>query len=341
MVGHRSRLQLAPRPPRERRLALKAAGLVGLAAALPWTRALSQASSPSQVRLVIPYPPGGSTDIAGRLFATSVGKLLGKTFVPDNRAGAAGLIGMQEVSRAPADGATLGISGIGTTVLLGLTKEQMPYVFDRDLDVIAHLGSFGNLVVTRPDAPFTTLPELVKLAQAKPGSINCGTPPLGSPSHMTLQYLRDEAKFEAVGVPYQGHTQIMTAVLAGEIQIGLVSVPQAQELVRTGKLKALAVTSAERSSALPQVPTVDESGFRGFEASLWNILVARRGVPRDWLAQLNRATNEAFATADMRRQLEQQSIDFTPHTVAQAQAFVAKEQAKWQRVAKVSGIVPE
>lgn len=298
------------------------------------------APQPDRLRVVIPYPPGGSTDIVGRLVASQVGKLLGRTIVPDNKAGAAGLIGIQEVVRSAPDGATLGISGIGTSVLIALTKKDVPYSMDRDLVPIAHLGSFGNLILGRADAPYKTLAELLAFARARPAPMTCGTSTLGSPSHMTLEYLRTNAGLHTMGVPYKGDTLILADLMGGSLDLGIISVPQAIELLGDTRLRAFAVTSATRSPKLPHVPTVAESGFAGFEASLWNVLVARAGTAPDWLQALNEATNRAFTSDEARRQLDHQSIQFNPMSMAQTREFLTAEQAKWRRIVQLVRIEP-
>jgi tripartite-type tricarboxylate transporter receptor subunit TctC len=320
-----------------RRTVLKSAALLMGGVTSGATRA--QASGKA-IKLVIPYPPGGSTDIVGRIFSSVVGQHLGVTIVPDNKGGAAGLIGMQEVARSKPDGLTLGVSGIGTTSLVPLTHKNPPFVFDRDLDVIGHLGAFGSLVLTRNNAPFKTLNELVAHAKSKPGSLAFGTPPSGSPSHLTLEYLKNAAGLDILGVPYKGHTEILNGLMGSEIDLGIVSVPQALELVRAKKLTALAVTSAKRSSALPDVPTVSESGYPGFEATLWNVLVCRKGTDKELLRRINAAINTTFRTPEVMKQLQLQSIDFEPFSLEATQAFVAKEQEKWTRIAKLVNLKP-
>lgn len=305
----------------------------GLGASVAWaqTRAL---------KLIIPYTPGGSTDIVGRIFAHAVGQELGVTIVPENKGGAAGLIGMQEVVRSKPDGTVFGVSGIGTTSLVSVTQKNPPYVFDRDLDVVGHLGAFGSLVLTRPSSPFQSLQDMVAHAKKKPETLSFGTPPGGSPSHLTLEYLQDAAGIKILGVPYKGHTEILNGVLSGEIDMGIVSLPQAQELVRNKKLKALAVTSAKRSQSLPDIPTVAESGYPGFEATLWNLVVCRKGTDRELLQRMNAAINKALAHPDVQKQLQLQSIDFEPYSLQQTQAFVVKEKEKWERIAKLVNLKP-
>ena len=321
---------------RDRRRVVQACALPFIAQALP----AAAMSPPERLRVVIPYPPGGSTDIIGRLFASQVGKLLGRSIVPDNRAGAAGLIGIQEVLRAAPDGATLGISGIGASVLIGLTRKDVPYSMERDLTPIAHLGSFGNVLLGRADMPYKTLGELIAFAKARPSALTCGTSTLGSPSHMTLEYLRANAKLNTIGVPYKGDTLILADLLGRSLDLGIISVPQSIELLHDSRLRAFAVTSARRSPKLPDVPTVAESGFPGFEASLWNVLVARSGTAPDWLQALNEATNKAFSGDEARRQLDMQSVQFDPLTMAQTREFLAAEQAKWRRIVQLSRIEP-
>ena len=215
-----------------------------------------------------------------------------------------------------------------------------PYVFQRDLDVIGHLGAFGSLVLTRNNAPFQTLQQMVEHAKRKPGTLSFGTPASGSPSHLTLEYLKDAAGIDMLGVSYKGHTEILNGVLSGQIDLGIVSVPQAQELVRSQKLKALAVTSAQRSSSLPEIPTVAESGYPGFEATLWNLVVCRKGADKELLRKLNAAINTAFRKPEVTRQLQNQSVDFDPMTLEEVQAFALKEQEKWARIAKLVNLLP-
>lgn len=319
-----------------RREALKAAAV--LLGGLSTQQAM--ASPGKTYKLVIPYPPGGSTDIVGRIFATAVGQQLGATIVPENKGGAAGMIGMQEVARSKPDSLLLGLSGIGTTSLIALTQKNPPYVFQNDLEAIGHLGAFGSLVLVKPNASYQTLQELVAHAKSKPGALSFGTPPNGSPSHLTLEYLKDAAGIDMLGVPYKGHTEILNGIMSGEIDLGIVSVPQAQELVRTKKLKALAVTSAKRSSALPAVPTVSESGYPGFEATLWNLLVCRKGTDKETLSRLNGAINVAFRQPEVVKQLQLQSIEFEPMSLEKVQAFVVKEQEKWGRIAALVKLKP-
>lgn len=315
--------------------------LAALATAATWSlstpMALAQARA---LKLIIPYTPGGSTDIVGRIFAHAVGQEMGITIVPENKGGAAGLIGMQEVVRSKPDGTVFGVSGIGTTSLVSVTQKIPPYVFDRDLEVVGHLGAFGSLVLTRANSPFQSLQDMVAYAKQKPEHLSFGTPPGGSPSHLTLEYLQDAAGIRILGVPYKGHTEILNGVLSGEIDMGIVSLPQAQELVKNKKLKALAVTSAKRSNSLPDVPTVAESGYPGFEATLWNLVVCRKGTDRELLQRMNIAINKAFAHPDVQKQLHLQSIDFEPYSLEQTQAFVVKEKQKWERIAKLVNLQP-
>ena len=292
------------------------------------------------IRLIIPYPAGGGTDIIGRLFASSAGEQLGRTVVPENHGGASGLIGIQIVARGEPV-SVMGISGIGTSVTLALTQKRMPYVIGRDLDAIAHLGEFGNLIVTRPDAPFKDLKGLIDAAKASEKPMFCGTPSRGSPSHLTLQYLCSVAGVKISAVPYQGHAAIMNDLLGGQLDMALLSVPLSAKTVDAGMIKALAVTSARRSVLLPGVPTADEAGLPGFEASLWNVLVTAHGASREALEQINRATNAAFMSPAAQATLKAAGVDFRPYTLDGTRDFVEKERRKWAGITMQAGIVPE
>jgi tripartite-type tricarboxylate transporter receptor subunit TctC len=292
------------------------------------------------IRLVIPYPAGGGTDIIGRLFAASAGEQLKRHVVPENHGGASGLIGIQVVARGEPV-SVMGISGIGTSVTLALTQKNMPYVIGRDLDAIAHLGEFGNLIVTRPDAPFKDLQGLIAAAKARNKPFFCGTPARGSPSHLTLQYLCAAAGVEISAVPYQGHAAIMNDLLGGQLDMALLSVPLSAKSVDAGMIRALAVTSAQRSVLLPQVPTAHEAGLSGFEASLWNVLVTATGASRETLEQINRATNAGFMSPAAQATLKTAGVDFRPHTLDETRAFVEREKQKWARITEQAGIVAE
>lgn len=289
-------------------------------------------------KLVIPYPAGGGTDIIGRLLASAGGEHLGSQIVPENRGGADGLIGIRVVARAKPDGRTLGISGIGTSVTLALTQKNMPVMMGRDLEPIAHLGSFGNVVVVHAQSPYRDLSALLRAARERTQPFFCGTPAKGSPSYITLRYLCSATKVDITSVSYQGHSQIMTDLIGGQIDLGLLSVPIARAAIASGRLRALAVTSSERSSVLPNVPTVREAGVRGFDASLWNVLVTATGTPESVIEKLNEAANAAFSSAGARQVLRTAGVEFRPHSVAETRAFLAKEKVRWERITQAAGI---
>jgi tripartite-type tricarboxylate transporter receptor subunit TctC len=317
-----------------RRTVLSAAA----AAALPCLGSAAPNGEP--IRLIIPYPAGGGTDIIGRLLATTGGERLGRPIIPENRGGADGLIGIRVVAQAKPDGSVLGISGIGTSVTLALTQKNMPFLMGRDLEPIAHLGSFGNLLVVRPQSAFKDLSSMLAAARTRSKPFFCGTPAQGSPSYITLRYLCTAAKVDISSVSYQGQSQIMTDLLGGQIDMALLSVPIARASIEAGQLRALGVTSAERSSVLPKVPTVREAGISGFDASLWNVLATAKGAPEFIIDQLNETANASFMSTNARQVLRTAGVEFRPYTVAQTRAFVAQEKARWERIAQTAGIEP-
>ncbi|GAA5236463.1 Bug family tripartite tricarboxylate transporter substrate binding protein [Verticiella sediminum] len=292
------------------------------------------------IRLVIPYPVGGGTDIIGRLLAATGSERLGRAVVPENRGGADGLIGIRVVAQARPDGSVLGISGIGTSVTLALTQKNMPFLMGRDLEPIAHLGAFGNLIVVHTQSPYPDLPALLAAARGRSEPFFCGTPAQGSPSYITLRYLCTAAQVDISSVSYQGHGQILNDLLGGQLDMALLSVPIARAAIEAGQLRALAVTSAERSSVLPDVPTVREGGIDDFDASLWNVLVTAKGAPEPVIEQLNEAANASFASAHAREVLHTAGVEFRPYTVAETRAFVAQEGERWRRITRAAGIEP-
>jgi tripartite-type tricarboxylate transporter receptor subunit TctC len=318
----------------DRRTVLRQIGAATVAAAC-----LPLAMAADQLQVVVSYPVGGVTDVLGRMFAEYAGKELGANAFVINRPGAAGVIGAQLVARSPRDGAMVGVGGFGLNVILPLTKKDIPFDPIRDLDLVGVLGGFGNLLLAHPDAPFNTLPELVAHSKAK-GGVNCGIPPIGSPTHLMLEYLIQASGIQANGITYQGDAPTITDILGGHLAIGLVTLPGASAQITAGKIKVIAITTARRSERLPNVPTVQEQGFKDFDAALWTGLVIRGGTPEQTQAAINAAINRNFVTSAVKSRLVNLGVEFTSMDLQQTRFFLQAERSKWKAIADRSGIVP-
>jgi len=267
-----------------------------------------------------------------RLLATEVGQQVGQPVVVDNKPGAAGALGAQFVVKAPADGYTVCLCGAGPMVMLALLDPKLPYVPTRDLApvILSHLVDF--VVVVRSDAPYANLAGLVAAAKAKPGTIPYGSPGIGGPAHLGMELFARHSGTQFLHVPYKGESQMTTELLGGQIAVGLLSVQQAQPLIASGKVRPLAVWSAERVKALPRVPTVAEQGYPGYSAGTFVGINVAAGTPAAVVDRLHAAFAAALNKPAVRAKLEE--LGFTPMGLPPAAyaAFLHREQEKWSKV---------
>ena len=294
--------------------------------------AAAQAYPTRPISLVVPFAAGGATDVVARLLATEVGQQVGQPVVVDNRPGAAGALGAQFVVKAPADGYTVCLCGAGPMVMLALLDPKLPYVPTRDLApvILSHLVDF--VVVVRSDAPYANLAGLVAAAKAKPGTIPYGSPGIGGPAHLGMELFARHSGTQFLHVPYKGESQMTTELLGGQIAVGLLSVQQAQPLIASGKVRPLAVWSAERVKALPSVPTVAEQGYPGYAAGTFVGINVAAGTPAAVVDRLHAAFAAALNKPAVRAKLEE--LGFTPMGLPPAAyaAFLHREQEKWSKV---------
>jgi len=299
----------------------------------------AQAASPVYpsrvVRVIVPFPPGSGNDIVTRIVVPRLGESTGQSFVVDNRGGAGGIIGSELAARAPADGYTL-YSGGSALILTPLTS-KVPYGI-RDFAPIARLASVPFILVVHPGMPAKSLGELVALAKAKPGAINYASTGLWTTPHLTTELFRSVAKIDITHVPYNGSALALTNLLGGHIDMFFCNMLSAIPHVNNGKLRALAVSSAQRSAIVPQVPTVAESGYPNFETVTWFGLMAPVGVPEDVVTILHAETAKALRRADVQEQLAAQGASVIhekgPEEFA---AYVKTESEKWERLLKTLG----
>jgi tripartite-type tricarboxylate transporter receptor subunit TctC len=302
--------------------------------------ALAQGSFPDRpLRLVIPFPPGGGTDAFARRIATRLGQELGQNVVADNRTGASGAIGMAEVLRARPDGYTLVFGGASTHSLYPLVVARPQYDPLSDFTPVALVGANTVCVVARSDVAMD-LPALAAKARANPGRLRFANPGTGTYVHMVGEYLAHRAGLQWLAVPYRGNGPAMIDMLAGQVDAGTDTVVTSLPHHREGKVRIIAVTSAQRSPLLPEVPTVAEAlSLPGFEATLWSMLAVRAGTPPELVQQLHQATLRALADRGFQEELKQGGIEASPPMPpSEVLAFMRAEMEKWRPIVAATGV---
>ncbi|MDP3079144.1 tripartite tricarboxylate transporter substrate binding protein [Bradyrhizobium sp.] len=293
------------------------------------------------ITLVIPFTPGGSTTIVGRGVADKMGELLGEKIVVDNRPGAGGTIGTRAVAKSDPDGYTLLLGYTGTLAIGPSLYKNVGYDPRKDFAPIGMIGNAPNSLVVNPSFPAKTVAELIAYAKANPGKVNFGSAGAGTASHITGEYFARAAGITLVHIPYKGTGPVLTDLLGGHIPMAFAPIPASHSNVAAGKLRALAVTSATRSSLLPDVPTIAEASLPGFDASLYYGLAAPAGTPRPVIDRLNKALRDALASDEVKRQLGLDGTEITPGTPEDYAAFIDKDEKKWAGLVKASGVEQE
>ena len=314
-------------------------GLLAAAAACALLPGLATAQAfPSKpITIIVPFAAGGTTDILARIIAQGMGAELGQSVVVDNRAGAGGNIGGQVAARAPADGYTLFMGTVGTHAINAALYKKMPFDPIKDFAPLTRVANVPNLLVANPAQPFKTVPELIAYAKANPGKINFGSSGSGSSIHLSGELFKSMAKVDMQHVPYKGSAPAVTDLLGNQIAIMFDNMPSAIQHVRSGKLRAIAVTTAKRSPELPDVPTIAEAGVPGYEATSWFGMFAPAATPAPVVAQLNATIVKVLAMPDIKKKLAEQGAEAAGETPAQFADFIQKESVKWGRVVKESG----
>jgi tripartite-type tricarboxylate transporter receptor subunit TctC len=288
------------------------------------------------VRLVVPVAPAGGADITARLIGQWLSERLGQQFIIENRPGGGTNIGTEMVAHAPADGYTLLLVNL-THAINATLYEKLNYNFARDIEPVASIIGVSNVVEIHPSVPAKTLPEFIAYAKANPGKINMGSAGNGSSSHMAGELFKMMAGVNLVHVPYRGQGPAMTDLLGGQLQVIFATTPGTTEYVRTGKLRALAVTTRERADPLPEVPTVADF-VPGYESSQWYGIGEPKGTPAEIVNKLNRETNAALVDPRMKARLADLGGTMLPGSPADFAKLIASEIEKWGRVVKFAGI---
>lgn len=323
--------------PTRREAILAGAGCV-FSLALP---AHAQAFPSKPMRIVVPFPPGGSTDVLARAIGLELGKALGQPVVIENVPGAGGSIGAERVSKSPADGYTILMGHIGTLAINPSLYPKLPYDPQRSFTPVAWIARVPNVLVVNASMPVRSLHELIALAKSRPGHLSYGSGGNGSAAHMTMEYLKMQTGSSFLHIPYRGTAPSVTDLLGGQVQVLFTGIPALLPHIKSGKLRALAVSSPERLALLPEVPTVAESGVpgtKGFEADQWYGLVVPADTPANVVLLLNQHANKALASEEVRARLAAEGAEATPAAPQVLAQLIATEIPRWARVIKRAGI---
>ena len=326
----------------QRRDFVAAGALAACGAGLP-VGTWAQAGYPARpVRMVVPFPPGGPTDVMGRTAAKAMGDRLGQQFVVENKAGAGGNIGTDFVAKAAPDGYTIGLTAISSLAIAPHLYASLPFNVEKDLVPISLVGTTPCALVINPAAPFSDLKGMLAYARAHPGKLSYATSGIGTSNHLAAELLQSVAGIQLTHIPYKGSGQIMPDLLSGVVPMSMESsLVTTLQHVKTGKLKAIAVTSPQRSPALPDVPTVAESGYPGFNVESWFGLVAPAATPPAIVAKLHEAWAAGARTPEAQKQFENISANLRVTSPQEFGQFIRAENQRWGDLIRKLGIKAE
>jgi tripartite-type tricarboxylate transporter receptor subunit TctC len=310
------------------------------AVALPAAATL-QAQAGKPVRLIVPFTPGGSSDILARAIAPKLAAALGVNVIVDNKPGAGGSLGAAEAAKAEPDGRTLLMGHIGTLAVNPALYPKLPYDPVKSFVAVAWVARVPNVLVVPAASPARSFKEFVELVRTKPGKFSFSSGGNGSAAHITFEFLKLRAKLFMLHIPYRGTAPSVTDLIAGQVDASFTGAPAVLQHVKSGRLRALAVSSTQRIPNLPDVPTVAESGYPGFEADQWYGVVAPAGTPPAWVARLNSEINKALAQPEVAQQLLVEGAVPMPGTPQAFAALIQRELPRWAEVVKSGNVKPE
>jgi tripartite-type tricarboxylate transporter receptor subunit TctC len=289
------------------------------------------------IKLIVPVPPGGGVDILSRAIGAKMSQSMGQPVVVENKAGASAAIGTELLAKSPPDGYTI-MMGYSAHATNPIFVPTLPYDTNKDFAAIAHVGYIPLILVVNASSPYTSVKDLIAAARAKPGELQFASGGAGAGAHLSGELLKTTANVDVVHVPYKGNAPALTDLLGGQVTMMFDTITTALPHVKTGKLRALAVTSPRRSPLAPDVPTMIEAGLPDFDISAWYVMFAPAGTPRDVMARLNAEVNKAIADPDVRRTLGEQGVEFTGGSPEDADRFVRGEVERWRRIIKTKGM---
>ncbi len=319
-----------------KKLTWTAHALLALTASL--TASLSTAQTAAQnypqkpIRMIVPFTPGGSTDILARSIGQELSKAWGQSVIIENIAGAGGSIGADKAAKSPADGYTLLMGHIGTLAVNPSLYPKLPYNPIKDFAPVAWVARVPNVLVVNPNVPAKSVQELVALAKSKPGQLSYGSGGNGSAANLATEYFKMQTETAILRIPYRGTAPAVTDLMGGQIQMLFTGAPAVMGQVKNGQLRALAVSSPKRLDALPDLPTVAEAGYKNFEDDKWYGVVAPAGTPRDIVLKLNQQINVALNSAELKKRLTTEGAVATPETPEAFGKLIAQEIERWRPV---------
>jgi tripartite-type tricarboxylate transporter receptor subunit TctC len=322
-----------------RRNAMAAVQRAAVSAAMSGLAAMAHAQSyPDRaVRIIVPFAPGGSTDIVARITAQKLTERLRQSVVIDNRGGGGGNIGSELIAKAPPDGYGLLIGTVGSLTINPSLYKKMPYDPLKDLTPLAYLGSTPNILVVHPSLPARSVKELIALARSKPGQLNYASAGTGGSVHLAGELFKSLANVDLVHVPYKGSGPALIDLLGGQTQIMFSTMPPALPYVKVGRLRALGMTGAKRSALVPELPTLAESGLPGYEITQWWGLLGPPALPSAIVTRLNADMNAILQQPDVKERFASEGADTAPNTPDWFASYMKREVAKWAKVVRASG----
>lgn len=324
-----------------RRRALGSAAFLSASAVLASRPLLAQGDYPTRpIKLIVPFPAGGTSDVLGRMVAEPISKLLGQPVIVENVGGAGGVIGTERGARSPADGYTIILTGVGQSAVAHGLDPNVKYNSNTDFVHVSQIHHGPNVLVVNVNRPFRSLKDVVAYAKSNPGKLDYGYTHAAS-GHMAMELLKQTAGVFMTGIPYRGGGPMMTALLGDEIPMMFINQDVALPHVRAGKLRPLAVSSSKRNPLYPDVPTIAESGYPGFEALSWSGLSLPKGTPAPVVAKVEAAITEVMNSAPIRQRMESQGFVVPPLGSRAYTEFIAQEITRWTKVIKTAGIKPE
>lgn len=293
------------------------------------------------VRIIVPFPPGGPTDLAARIVSAHFTKAFGQPSVVENISGAGGLVGSDRVAKSPADGYTVLMGSSNAYSVAGILYPKVPFDAVKDFALISLVIRTPNYLVVHPKVPANTVQELIAYARKNPGKLTYSSAGAGTSPHMNMELLKNMTGLSILHIPYKGTAPSVVALIAGEVDMAMEVGPNLIPLAEAGKVRMLAATTIERTRAMPRVPTVAESGLPGFDAYTWYGMAAPAGVPNEVVQKLHAETVKALAPADVRQKLEQVGAEVIASTPEEFVALQKREIAKWTKLVKDAGIKAE
>lgn len=300
--------------------------------------AQSQTWPSKPIRFIVPFPPGGGTDVMARAVAPKLGEGLGQQVVVDNRSGAGGMIGVELAAKSPPDGYTLGIATVGQISINPNLYAKMPFDPVKDLAPVTMAGNIFNVLIVHPALPAPSVKALIALARSRPGELNYGSSGTGAADHLSAELFQVMTKTKMVHVPYKGGPLAMIDLISGNLQLMFSTVPTAVGLIKGGKVRAMAITNSNRYPLMPELPTVAEAGIPGFAVNNWTGVFVPAATPPAVITRLNAEFVKVLAMPDVKKRLMDNGIDAVSNTPQQFAAYIRGETAKWASVIKDANV---